>query len=148
MGIGCHRRNSERSSTLGLTTLRGQRPCSAAASSCPSRRRVSGIIREVADATCGVTITLSMLQQGVLQRSIGLLTSKTSSAAPAMAPCFQRLASSAASSWHVGPRPLFTKIAVTSSWRRTPARPDQVARLSLFRGACMETKSERSSSSM
>ena len=99
-------------------------------------------MRAVAEATCGVTITLSMRNSGF--SAFAGSTSKTSSAAPAMAPASSARTSAASST--VGPRPLFTKMAdgFMAANSRSPSR----WRVSAFRGACMETKSERSSSSM
>ena len=90
-------------------------------------------MRAVAEATCGVTMTLSMCSSG-FSAFVGS-TSNTSSAAPAISPSSSAAISAASST--VGPRPLFTKMAEGFIAAKCSAFIS--GRVSSFRGACMET---------
>ena len=64
-GEGCHFRSPELSSTDGLTQDRGQRPPNTSAISRPTRRLEPTSNLEDADATCAVSVTLSIPSRGL-----------------------------------------------------------------------------------
>src|SRR5580704_3610553 len=99
---GCQRFRSPFASTDGLTHDIGHRPVSASDNSRPTRRRRAGSNRAVAEATCAVRITLSILRSGLLPP--GGSCSRTSS--PAAAIIFSSSALISAASSVVGPRPV------------------------------------------
>src|SRR5246127_1432418 len=99
---GCQRLSPLDASTDGLTQDIGHLPLSTSDNSWPTRRRRAGSKREVAEATCAVRITLSILSSGLLLP--GGSCSSTSSPAPAIQPSSSALISAASSV--VGPRPV------------------------------------------
>ena len=128
-------------STVGLTHDIGQRPVSTSASSWPTRRLRAGSKRADAEALCGDRMTCGIVSSGL--SGLGGSTSKTSSPAPAIHFSCSALISAASST--VGPRPVLMKIAFFFIWRKWCSLRKPTA--SGVAGRCIETKSERLSTS-
>lgn len=124
-----------------MTALIGQRPDSTRATSRAARRRAVGRIWLVADATCGVSSTLSIVSSELA--GSGGSCSRTSRPAAAIWPV--RRASIRAGSSTVDPRPQLMNTA--EGFMSANCSVESMGCVSALSGAWIETKSDRRSSS-